>query len=302
MEYAVAAVLLLICIILILKYHMLVQGIRSVCGQLAEITQDLEQNRILRLKYPDRELERLQLMMNRALYAIREQKVSYAARERAFQQQIENISHDLRTPLTSMNGYLRLLDRSGLSSEDQENLKVVLRKTRVLQELITQFYDYSRLTAQDYAVVPERLDIARALREFLLDAYPELSDRRLAVELSLPEHPVWVMGNMEALNRIFQNLIQNACRYAVSSLQVSMVLQKDTVRILFSNDVSGMEEGIRKRLFERFFTGDGARSHSSTGLGLAIAKELSEKMNGSMEAREEQEGWLTIELKLPAAG
>ena len=208
----------------------------------------------------------------------------YDKREKEFKQQIENISHDLRTPLTSMIGYLKIMDASGLNEEEQADLQTVLRKAERLQELITQFYDFSRLTAQDYPLDLESVDVTKTLREALADAYGELAGRQLEVTADIPEKAVCIMVNEKALQRVFQNLLQNAGKYAVSRLDVSVKAEDEKLEICFANDVEDMDTYDVERLFERFYTLDSSRNSGSTGLGLTIAKEFVEKMKGSIEA------------------
>lgn len=269
-----------------LSAHLLLlkKTLKDARKQIQEINRKPEENRIVKLSAPNQELEELLTAINDSFHTIQKERIGYAKREKAFKQQIENISHDLRTPLTSMIGYLRIVDTSNLTVETQEDLFTVIRKAEKLQELITQFYDFSRLTASEYSVPLEIVDVAKTLREALADAYVELSDRQLEVVAEIPEKAVIIMANANALQRVFQNLLQNAARYAISKLEVSVKEKKEEVVICFVNDVKDMDEYDVERLFERFYTLDGARSNGSTGLGLTIAKEFVEKMNGNMEA------------------
>ncbi len=286
MIHIVVAIILVVGICyLSARLFLLKRSIRDTRKQLQEINENLEENRIITLSSPNKDFEELLVDMNHSLQGIRRERVVFAKREKEFKQQIENISHDLRTPLTSMLGYLRIMDASGLSAEEQEDLQIVLRKAERLQELITQFYDFSRLTAQDYPLELERVDATKVLRVALADAYNELSGLSLEVTAKIPDTAVGIMANKNALQRVFQNLLQNAGRYAASCLEVSVEESEERVIICFANDVEGLTERDVERLFERFYTLDRARSNGATGLGLTIAKEFVEKMGGSIEAR-----------------
>lgn len=260
------------------------RSIKAAGQQLKEINEGLEENREIKLSAPDKELEKLLVEMNYTLKEIRQKKIAYARQESEFKQQIENISHDLRTPLTSMLGYLKLMDGSGLEEEEQEDLQRVLRRGEQLQELISQFYDYSRVTAQDFPLELEPVEITRLLREGLADAYGDLSKKQLEVTAELPEQPVYVSGNSQALKRVIQNLLQNSVKYAVVFLHVSVRQEEDRVEVCFLNAVEGMTKQEAGRLFERFYTLDSSRGNGSAGLGLTIAKEFMEKMGGSIRA------------------
>ncbi len=158
-----------------LRCRTMAGAVRRTNRALKEISGELEANRVLKLPAPDREMEELLVTINEALRKIREQHLEYAKREQEFQRQIENISHDLRTPLTSMIGYLDIMDKTALDPEDREALEVVKRKARFLQQLVGQFYELSRFSGEDYTPRVEHVDIARLLRETIVDYYPELT-------------------------------------------------------------------------------------------------------------------------------
>ena len=163
---------------------------------------------------PDKELENMAQSVNQALEQIRTERQEYEKRERAFQSEIENISHDLRTPLTVILGYLKLM--KGQKETDMEMVETIERKAKTMQRLVTDFYDLSRLSARDYEVEIKETDVGRILRESLMDSYHNFRKRALELEAEIPEHIIEVLGDASALERIFLNLIQNAGRYAQS--------------------------------------------------------------------------------------
>lgn len=129
-------------------------------------------------------------------------------RKKEFQKQIENISHDLRTPLTSLLGYVRLYKKSQSSyisqnAELSDTLDVIERKSESLKNLITQFYDFSRLTAHDYTVNLIKIDTVKLLRESFADNCHILEETHLNVSLDLPDRPIYVLADKTALERIF---------------------------------------------------------------------------------------------------
>lgn len=284
MVYWIIAVLTIAVIYLLVRLLSLKKALKGAGKQLKEINRELEENRIVKLALPDKDAEELLTVVNESLQAIREQKNTYAKREKELKQQIENISHDLRTPLTSMLGYLRIMETSNMTPEEREDLQTVIRKAERLQELITQFYEYTKVTSTDYSLSLENIEVTKLLREALADAYPELEKRQLEVEVNIPQGPLEITGNVNAMERVLQNLLQNAVRYAKSCLEVSVSEREKAVEIVFANDVEDMNVSDVDRLFERFYTPDASRTQGSTGLGLTIAKEFVEKMKGSMEA------------------
>lgn len=212
----------LVVLCLAVKYRMLKNCIRQAGQDLAEIMDNPGENRILLSAAPSQEGEQLLRQINRYIEYHQQERIIWQRQEKQLQEQIENISHDLRTPLTSILGYLELMDDGSLSGEDREALAVVERKSRYLQGLISDFYDLSRLEQADIRLSQESVEITRLIRETVLSYYPEFEERHLAVELALPETAVMLKGNQKAMERILHNMIQNALRYARSCFRICL--------------------------------------------------------------------------------
>ena len=280
-----------------IRYKMLSGALVRTDRELNEIiSTGLEENRILKKDVSCKELESLLITLNSLLRQIRGERITYERREKEFQRQIENVSHDLRTPLTAIIGYLRIMDKQGLGPEDKENLETALRKAMLLKRLISQFYDFSRLTADDYILKAEPVDIACLLRETLMDTYAELEERKLSVNVVLPEWPVQIIGDLNAAERVILNLFQNVCRYAETTFCAELKEEDGQVLITFANDVSGMTEEEAQQMFQRFYVRETSRGDNATGLGLTVAKCLTEKMGGRLWAELDEGGWLRMTL------
>lgn len=270
-----------------IRYALLKSGIRTINEELNEITQNIKENRILKQASPQREMEELLSSLNRALEQIRKERISYEKREQEFQRQLEDISHDLRTPLTAIQGYLKLIDPDSLDSEGKEYLEVILRRSAHLQHLINQFYDFSTLLSGNYKMEFRETDIGRMCRERILGYYRQLEEAGIETQIRIPEKPVRIYADENALSRIIGNLLQNAVRYAKSRLEIEITENqisektKETI-LVCANDTDDMAEEDIQQIFERFYTGDRARSRGGTGLGLAISRHLAEQMGGTM--------------------
>ena len=216
----IAVGMVFVALYLTIRYRMLKKCIEQAGTDLEAILESPEENRILFAAAPSREAEQLLKQINRYIEFHQRERIVWQQQERQLQEQIENISHDLRTPLTAILGYLELVDDSRLSGEDREALAVVERKSRYLQGLIRDFYDLSRLERAAMRLKQEPVEITRLIRETVLSYYPEFEERHLRVELELPERAVPIIGNQEALERILHNMIQNALRYARSHFRV----------------------------------------------------------------------------------
>lgn len=270
------------------RYVSLVLAMGQLRKEMKEILEDLTQNQMLHLPVPNYQLGRLLCSWNQVLEGIRKERQSYEKREKEFQKQIEHISHDLRTPLTVILGYLKLYrngEGGGEGKETSELLSVLERKAEQMKELVDQFYGYSRLNSKDYKLEFEAVDISRMVREAAADNYGILEQTELRLELSVPDHPVWVMGDSAALERIFLNLFQNAGRYGDTYLRVGVEEGPKEISVFFINDGKTLSEAELPRLFERFYMQDASRSQGGTGLGLTIAKSLAEEMKGRLYAK-----------------
>lgn len=269
-----------------IRLYLLKKALKETSNQLQAIQKDLKQNQVLHLPLPDYDLENLMSSINCSLDAIRNERKDYAKRESEFQSEIEAISHDLRTPLTVILGYLGFLQKQRLSltAEQKEMLDIIERKARSMETLISQFYDYSRLNANDYEISIEKIDVGRTLREVFAENCMMLERATLKVKTDFPNHPVWVEGEAAALERIFSNLFQNAGRYANHFLNISIQESRTSVQIIFENDTQKTNTDNIPYLFDRFYMADTSRNKGGTGLGLTIAKCLAEEMSGSLTA------------------
>lgn len=268
------------------RFYLLKKALKETSEQLQVIQKDLKQNQVLHLPLPDHDLEALMSSINCTLDAIRSERKDYAKRESEFQAEIEAISHDLRTPLTVILGYLGFLQKQRLSltADQKEMLDIIERKARSMETLISQFYDYSRLNANDYEIKIEEIDVGRTLREVFAGNCMMLEKAALQVKTDFPNHPVWVEGEATALERIFSNLFQNAGRYANHFLNISIQENGTSVQIIFENDTLKANADKIPHLFDRFYMADTSRNKGGTGLGLTIAKCLAEEMAGSLTA------------------
>lgn len=260
------------------------RAVRAADEELRSITKEISSNRRMKFAVPDQDLEGFLNTLNGALEELWQERVAYERKEREFMQQIENISHDLRTPLTSILGYLELMDPEALGSGEKEAVEVIRRKAVTLKKLIGEFYDLTRLEAGDYQAKPERMDVNRFVRECTAGFYESLTKAGISVEMDLPEKPVFIIADEAALDRVISNLVQNAVRYADSTLEIKITESGSLVRILFKNDTRHLSEKDVLYLFDRFYQKEGARNQEGTGLGLTIAKYLTEEMGGVMDA------------------
>ncbi|MBO6041548.1 MAG: HAMP domain-containing histidine kinase, partial [Oscillospiraceae bacterium] len=224
---------------------------------------------------------------------LREQRHAYLSGDRELKNAVVNVSHDLRTPLTAICGYVELMEREELSPDAGRYVAVIRERAEAMRSLCEELFRYSLVSSEDEQMHPEVLSLSAALQESFAAAYTMLKDRGITPEISLPETDVQRTLDRTALRRIFSNLLSNAAKYRDGDLHVTLSEQGT---ICFENTASALSETEVGRLFDRFFTVDSARK--STGLGLAISRTLTERMGGSISASL-NEGRLKIELSFP---
>lgn len=275
----VLVLLVLLCAVLLLRVYSLERNLRQGAAE-------LEKRRWsgiaapLRLAAPNAATEELMAQINLLLREGEDQRTEFSNRERALRRQIANVSHDLRTPLTSILGYLQLLEQGGLSEEERQNyLAIIESRARVLQGLITSFYDLSRLEAGEYPITREKVDLKEVIGTLLAAFYDEL-EGKFRVEVDLPGDlpPVW--GDRAALERVYTNLIRNALEHGAGELTIRARCTGQEVETSFTNGGAAITEEDLPRVFDRFFTSDQTRTGRNTGLGLAIVKALTLQMKG----------------------
>lgn len=272
-----AAVLILLCLVLGLRLYALERDIRTCARQLRS-----GRTRVS-MAAPNAAAEELLTAIN-ALLALREREEGdYRRQEQAIRQQIANISHDLRTPLTSILGYLQLLEGEGLSPEERrEYLSIIQGRARALQSMIVSFYDLSRLEGGEYPLSRERVDLYHVLSELVAEFYNDFGGFDMTVELreGLPA----VTADPAGVLRVFTNLIRNALEHGRRRMSILLYQEGGEVVSVFANDAPGLTPEDVTHVFDRFFTADKMRTGQSTGLGLAIVKALVERMGHTVTA------------------
>ena len=272
------------------KVALLRHGIKGLRRDLVE-RRGQETNTLLSLPCRDRELRRLASALNQELRALRQERLRYQQGDKELKEAVVNISHDLRTPLTAISGYLQLLQGQDLPPDAQRYLEQIESRTESMKRLTEELFRYSVVVSEEN-LAREPVDLRRAVEEALLSFYGALEGRGIEPQVRLPETPVIRQLDPAAVNRVLGNILTNALKYSAGDLEVTL---EESGRLTFSNAAPGLDPVAAGRLFDRFYTVEAARN--STGLGLSIAKELTQRMGGEMGA-ELHGGTLTVWLKL----
>lgn len=278
MSVVIAVILAAVSLALALRVYTAERALRDAARQIETRKRTGSAVRVL-LSAPNSSAEALIAEVNALLEQRQTDEAAFCSRETALRQQISNISHDLRTPLTSILGYLQLLEGDDLTPEERrEYLNVVEGRAKALQSLITSFYDLSRLDGREYPLVREKVDLYSILSELVAAFYGDLTASGLEVEVELREGLPHVYGDPSAALRIFTNLIRNALDHGGGVLSISLYREGDEVVSAFTNGAGGLSMEDTRHVFDRSFTADRGRTGQNTGLGLAIVKALAEQM------------------------
>lgn len=246
-----------------------------------------ETNTLLSLPSRDREMRLLTSTLNRELRSLRQDRLRYQQGDQELKDAVAGISHDLRTPLTAISGYLELLKSQQLPPDATRYLEQVESRTQSMKRLTEELFQYS-VAASTEKLELQPVDLGRALEETLLAFCGALESRGITPEIHLTEKKVIRYLDPGALNRVLGNLLTNALKYSAGDLSVSL---DESGRIAVSNSAPQLDPITTGRLFDRFYTVEAAKN--STGLGLSIAKALTERMGGRIWA-EFSQGRLTL--------
>ena len=186
----------------------------------------------------------------------------------------------IRTPLTSMDGYFQLLLKSDDPEERQQYAAVISDRLFSLKEMLDELFTYAKLTNKAYEIELSPCAVNEILLSVLFSFYKDIKQKAIEPFIDVPEQDVFIQGNEPALRRIFQNILKNCIEHGNKHLYVRLINNTDTIQISFENDYQAHEPIEASKVFDRFYKADEARSTTSTGLGLSIAKELVERLNG----------------------
>ncbi len=244
-----------------------------------------ESNERLRVSTSSKELRNLVVQINNTLSNKQQCEIKYKNIDRELREAIANISHDLRTPLTSIRGYMQLIKDEDIDeNEKREYIEIVDKRAKALQSLLEGFYDLSRLEAKEYEFKLESINLYEILCDILAGFYNEFTLKGFEPIISLSENLPNIIGDENAVRRVFINLMQNTLKHGKKFIGISLESAGEYLVTTFANDAPELKEEDVEHIFERFFTGDRMRTGQNTGLGLAITKTLVEQMGYSIKA------------------
>lgn len=270
--------------------------IKSFCRQLRFI-QNNETNKIISLDINYKEITELSDCLNDILKKQHQLKLEYKRKDKQTKETIMNISHDIRTPITSLKGYFELLLEAEGEKEQERYYKIINARINSLNEILEQLFTYTKLQNDTYQFIFEECNINHILYEAIFSFYEDFKSKMIEPVVSIPEVSCIVWANGAAIKRAIQNIIKNALDHGKDQIVIEM-LRDNKVEIIVKNKFQSSDSIDIDKVFTRFYKADTSRNHQSTGLGLSIAYELIKSMNGTIVAYID-EAFFSIRIELP---
>lgn len=287
------SILIIIIAILVIKIHLLRKSADEISDAFSDRVAS-DTNILIDLSSRDRHMQNLADNMNRELKKLQSDRHRYQQGDTELKNAVTNISHDLRTPLTAICGYLDMLDKEDQNENTKRYLKIIRGRTEIMKQLTEELFRYSVFTSVSNGTPSEPVILNSILEESISALYTSLRQSRITPSIVMPDVKVSRMLNRNAVSRIFGNIISNAVKYSDGDLEIIL---EETGRITFANRAEKLDEIQVGRLFDRFYTVETASS-GSTGLGLSIARALTEQMGGSITA-EYKDGMILVHVHFP---
>lgn len=229
-------------------------------------------------------LKDLMELLNQLLMSRKKEQKRYLEKEQMISDTYTNLSHDIRTPLTSLGGYFQLLEQCDDPQEQKHYMDIIQERIHSLKEMLEELFLFTKLKNETYRMDLKPYCINQILKKTIFSYYDEWTAKGIVPDVHIPEEPMHVKGNEPAIQRIFQNVIKNALDHGAEGIGISMEEDNGKILIQIRNQVRDPEQINVNKVFERFYKADEARSRTSSGLGLSIARELTEKMEGEIFA------------------
>ena len=288
LNYIFIVIILILIVIIVSSYKKL-----NYIGIILDEVLDGNYNQRIRQQNHIKLLNILNIKINRLIEKLQKVNDDNKKSEQSRKKMISNISHDLRTPLTSMLGYLELiLDDRNLQintlseMKKEEYIRIIYNKGNNLYDLMEEFFQISKLDSNDIRLETRKVNISEIVRENIISFFNEIQNLNIEPKINIPEEDIYVLSNEKVLNRIFGNLINNALKHGTKATIIGINLRYDQKNIfidIYDNGV-GIPENEINYVFDRLYTVEKSRNLKvkGSGLGLTIVKKLVEALGGEI--------------------
>lgn len=280
--------------IIIWKYQ---RQVKDICRQLAFLMKH-DSNMLIHREFGLGGIGMLSDRLNDLLELRRKEKQYYQEKETLIADTYTNLSHDIRTPLTSLDGYFQLMEACENVEEQRRYLNIIHERIHSLNEMLEELFMFTKLKNESYRLELTSCCINRILKETVFSYYDDWVRREIQPDIQITEEQLYIDGNKQGLSRIIQNVIKNGLDHGEKKIRIVLKREQNRAVLRISNQVIASEKIDIEHVFDRFYKADAARSKTSTGLGLSIAREFVRRMNGEIGAKIEENEFI-VEMSFP---
>lgn len=278
--------------IIMWKYQ---RQVKNICRQLAFLMKH-DSNMLIHREFGLGGIGMLSDRLNDLLELRRKEKQYYQEKETLIADTYTNLSHDIRTPLTSLDGYFQLMEACENVEEQRRYLNIIHERIHSLNEMLEELFMFTKLKNESYRLELTSCCINRILKETVFSYYDDWVRREIQPDIQITEEQLYIDGNKQGLSRIIQNVIKNGLDHGEKKIRIVLKREQNQAVLRISNQVTASEQIDIEHVFDRFYKADAARSKTSTGLGLSIAREFVRRMNGEIGAKIEENEFI-VEMR-----
>lgn len=273
------------CIIIIFffaRLHSIKKEMKKMAQQLQDYNTE-KTNKKIDMSLFEENLENLGIEINRLMDKHTKEKRERIHFEGELKQTIANMSHDLRTPLTSILGYIQMAESDDLlERERKEYLTIAKKRAQRLEILLSDFFELSVIESSEYQLKTEKINLKNVTVDVLMSYYDRFNEKKIEPTISMPDEDIVIETDRSAVIRVIENLVTNAINHSDGEITIVLEEKDSTARLIVKNTASSLTDHDVEQLFNRFYVADKSRTEKSTGLGLSIVKSFMKKMEGTI--------------------
>ena len=277
--YIIITILIIILVFMIIKLYFIRKSLKEIQNSISEIL-STDTNNLLTISSSDKEIINLANSLNLELKNLREEKLQYENGNQELKTVMTNISHDMRTPLTAISGYIELIKENNDENKKKKYIEIIERKTNDLILLTEQLFDFSKTMDMKINIRKEKCCINEIIEESLVNYYSIFKKNNIVPKIEICNKKIYKYVDKNTIIRVFENILSNVSKYSNGDFKVVL---DEYGRITFSNRATSLDATTVQKIFNRYFTVENVKK--STGLGLSIAKQLIELNDGTISAK-----------------